>query len=71
VLSRVEFAERIARTFGLTGEIVPVKTADVALPAPRPLRGGLVVARAARLLRNQPLGVEVALGRFVTEWKRR
>lgn len=70
VLSRVEFAERVARAFGLRGgEIVPVKTADVALPAPRPLRGGLVVARAARLLQKRPLEVGEALGWFVEEWK--
>jgi dTDP-4-dehydrorhamnose reductase len=64
VLSRVEFAERVAARFGLKGEIVPVRTADVKLPAPRPLRGGLRVERAAALLRNRPLGVEEALERF-------
>src|SRR5512140_975741 len=34
VLDRVDFARRIARRFGLTGEIVPVRTADVKLLAP-------------------------------------
>ncbi len=51
-LDRVDFARGIARRFGLDGEIVPVKTADVKLLAPRPLRGGLRVERAAALLRN-------------------
>lgn len=71
VLDRVDFANRIARRFGLSGEIVPVKTADVKLPAPRPLRGGLVVERASRLLRNRPLEIEDALARFQAEWLKR
>jgi dTDP-4-dehydrorhamnose reductase len=71
VLDRVEFARRVARTFGLEGEIVPVRTADVKLLAPRPLRGGLRVDRAAALLRNRPLGIDEALARFKAEWARR
>lgn len=71
VLDRVEFAKRVAARFGLTGEIVPVKTADVKLPAPRPLRAGLRVDRAAALLRNQPLGIDAALDRFHAEWQLR
>ncbi len=71
VLDRVEFARRIARRFGLEGEIVPVKTADVKLAAPRPLRGGLRVDRAAALLRNKPQSIEEALERFHAEWRRR
>jgi dTDP-4-dehydrorhamnose reductase len=71
VLTRVEFAERVAKVFGLTGEIVSVKTADVKLLAPRPLRGGLRVERAAGLLRNRPLPVDEALRRFKAEWELR
>jgi len=71
VMSRVELAQAIARRFGLSGEIVPVRTADVKLPAPRPLRGGLRVERAAKLLRNKPLGIEEALDRFHGEWRTR
>jgi len=48
-----------------------VKTAEVKLPAPRPLRGGLRVERAAKLLRNKPLGIEEALDRFHGEWRTR
>ncbi len=71
VLDRVELARRIARRFGLEGEIVPVRTAEVKLLAPRPLRGGLRVERAAALLRNKPLSIDEALGRFHAEWRRR
>jgi dTDP-4-dehydrorhamnose reductase len=69
VVDRVELARRVARRFGLEGrgEIVPVLTADVKLPAPRPLNGGLRVDRAARLLRNRPLGLDEALDRFAAE----
>jgi dTDP-4-dehydrorhamnose reductase len=71
VLGRVELAQRIARRFGLEGEIIPVRTADVNLPAPRPLRGGLRVERAAALLRNKPLAIDEALERFHAEWATR
>ena len=71
VCTRVEFAERVAQRFGLTGRIEPVLTADVKLPAPRPLRGGLIVARAAALLKNKPLSLDAALDRFYEEWQRR
>jgi dTDP-4-dehydrorhamnose reductase len=71
VMDRVDFARRVAARFGLRGEIVPVKTADVKLLAPRPLRGGLRVERAAALLRNKPLGIDQALDRFHEEWTRR
>jgi dTDP-4-dehydrorhamnose reductase len=68
VLDRVELAHRIARRFGLAGEIVPVRTAEVKLLAPRPLRGGLKVERAAALLRNRPLSIDEALERFHAEY---
>jgi dTDP-4-dehydrorhamnose reductase len=71
VLDRVDFARRVARRFGLAGEIVPVRTADVELLAPRPLRGGLRVERATKLLRNRPLPLDQALDRFHEEWARR
>ncbi|HSM93678.1 MAG TPA: SDR family oxidoreductase [Anaeromyxobacteraceae bacterium] len=71
VLDRVDFARRVAASFGLAGEIVPVKTAEVKLPAPRPLRGGLKVDRAAALLRNKPLTIDEALARFHAEWATR
>jgi dTDP-4-dehydrorhamnose reductase len=71
VVGRVEFARRVAARFGLPAEIVPVLTADVQLPAPRPLRGGLVVERAAALLRAKPLDLDAQLEAFHTEWAAR
>ncbi len=71
VVDRVELARRVAARFGLSGEIVPVRTSEVSLPAPRPLRGGLVVARAAGLLRAKPLPLDEALDRFHREWAAR
>jgi dTDP-4-dehydrorhamnose reductase len=71
VVDRVDFARRVARRFGLAGRIEGVKTASVKLLAPRPLRGGLVVARAGEMLRNKPLTIDAALDRFHDEWARR
>jgi dTDP-4-dehydrorhamnose reductase len=71
VVDRVEFAERVRRRFGLAGEIVPVRTAEVRLAAPRPLRAGLRVERIRALLREQPLGIDEAIERFHAEWRRR
>ncbi len=71
VLDRVEFARRVALRFGLAGQIVPVRTADAKLAAPRPLRGGLRVDRAAALLRAKPLALDAQLDGFHAEWTRR
>ncbi len=67
-LSRVELAQRVAARFGLSGPIVPVRTADVKLPAPRPLRSALCVDRARALLRHGPLSIDAALDRFHAQW---
>ncbi len=67
-LDRVDFARRVAARFGLSGEIVPVRTAEVRLLAPRPLRAGLRVDRAAALLRERPLAIDAALDRFHEQW---
>jgi dTDP-4-dehydrorhamnose reductase len=68
VLDRIDFVERVARRFGLAGEIIPVRTADVKLPAPRPLMGGLVVDRAAALLSAKPQPIDAAIDTFHREW---
>jgi dTDP-4-dehydrorhamnose reductase len=71
VIDRVAFAKRVAARFGLTGRIIPVRTAEVQLPAPRPLRAGLRVERATALLRHRPLPLDQALDRFHAEWMSR
>ncbi len=71
VLDRVDLARRIAARFGLKGEIIPVSLAEARLLAPRPLRAGLKVDRAASLLRNRPLTIDEALERFHREWQER
>jgi dTDP-4-dehydrorhamnose reductase len=71
VLDRVDFARRVARRFGLPERIEPVRTADASLPAPRPLRAGLIVDRAAALLRARPWAVDAAIDRLHAEWTAR
>jgi dTDP-4-dehydrorhamnose reductase len=68
VLDRVAFARAVAGRFGLEGEIVPVRTAEVALAAPRPLRAGLRVDRALGVLRTRPLDLGAQLDAFHAEW---
>jgi dTDP-4-dehydrorhamnose reductase len=70
-VDRVTFARAVAGRFGLAGEIVPVATADVKLLAPRPLRAGLKVDRAAALLREKPLDLAAQLDRFHAQWQGR
>lgn len=70
-LDRVEFALRIAERFGLSGTVQPVRTADAKLLAPRPLRTGLRVDRAAALLDEQPLTIAAALDVFHAQWQSR
>jgi dTDP-4-dehydrorhamnose reductase len=70
-LDRVAFARAVADRFGLAGEIASIRTADARLPAPRPLRAGLRVDRAAALLRTKPLALAAALDRFHEEWQAR
>ena len=51
VLDRYAFARLVAEVFGLDGRwLVPVPTARLGQRAPRPLRGGLRVERALRVL---------------------
>jgi dTDP-4-dehydrorhamnose reductase len=70
-LDRVAFATKVAARFDLHGDIVPVPTAEVKLLAPRPLRAGLRIDRAATLLREKPLAIDDALDRFHEQWMSR
>ncbi|HXH07979.1 MAG TPA: dTDP-4-dehydrorhamnose reductase [Vicinamibacterales bacterium] len=52
-LDRLAFARLVCETWGLDSDwLVPVTTAELAQPAPRPLRGGLRIDKARRLLRT-------------------
>lgn len=72
VVSRVDFARRLAARFGLdAGLVVPVRLAEAGaragLVAWRPPRPGLEVGLAARLLRSAPLTLDEALDRLRAE----
>jgi dTDP-4-dehydrorhamnose reductase len=68
-ISRIDFAHAIARKIGADESlIVPVRLADLELPAPRPLRCGLRVDKVKRLLGDAvPLPLDAALDRFLAE----
>jgi dTDP-4-dehydrorhamnose reductase len=62
ILSRYEFARTVARVFGFAVEsIVPVKTAEIAQQAARPLRSGLVTLKAEVELGLRPATAEEGL----------
>jgi dTDP-4-dehydrorhamnose reductase len=62
ILSRYEFAVRLAGVFGLDpGLITPVKTAELKQPAPRPLQSGLVTLKAETEIGYRPSTVEEGL----------
>jgi dTDP-4-dehydrorhamnose reductase len=68
-ISRIDFCRAIARKLRADESlIVPVRLADLRLPAPRPLRCGLRVEKVKRLLgESVPLPIDAALDRFLAE----
>lgn len=68
-ISRIDFCRRIARKIGADESlIVPIRLADLKLPARRPLRCGLRVDKVKRLLGERvPLPIDAALDRFLAE----
>lgn len=68
-VSRVEFCHALARKLGADPAlVVPVRLADLKLPAPRPLRSSLRVDKVKRLLGAQvPLSLDASLDRFLAE----
>ena len=47
ILSRLEFAKKVAKTFELdAGLIIPIRTSELEQPAARPLRSGLITLKA-------------------------
>jgi dTDP-4-dehydrorhamnose reductase len=69
IVSRVEFCRALARKLGADEDlIVPVRTRDVKLPAPRPLRCGLKTDKVKKLLGDAvPLLLDAQLDRFLAE----
>ena len=62
ILSRYEFALKIAEKFSLDQSLIKkVLTSELNLPAPRPLKGGLKIDRAKSLLKTELLDVEKGL----------
>lgn len=62
IVSRYEFAVRLARVFGLDESlIVPIKTASLKQPAARPLKSGLITLKAEVELGYKPSSIEHGL----------
>jgi len=68
-ISRVDFCRALARKLGADEAlIVPVRLAEMKLPAPRPLKCGLRVDKVRGLLGpSVPLPLEAAMDRFLAE----
>jgi len=68
-VTRVEFARALARKLGADESLVlPVRLADLSLPAPRPLRSSLRTDKVRQLLgASVPLPLDAALDRFLLE----
>ncbi len=62
IISRYEFALKIAEKFELDHSLIKkVLTAELDLPAPRPLKGGLKIDKAKKLLKTELLDVDRGL----------
>lgn len=62
VISRYEFALKIAEKFGLDQSLIKkISTSELNLPAPRPLKGGLKIDKAKKLLTTELLDVDKGL----------
>jgi dTDP-4-dehydrorhamnose reductase len=62
IVSRYEFALRVATAFGYdSGLIAPIKTVSLRQPAPRPLNSGLLTLKAEVEIGYQPLSIEESL----------
>ena len=62
LLNRYDFTLRIAKVFDLnTSNVIPIITPDLNQPAPRPLRGGLIIKKAQAELGFCPIGLDESL----------
>lgn len=72
LINRYDFALEICREFGLDkGLLVPVTTAELKQPAPRPLQAGLRIDKVCAQASTKPMGVREGLGLLKEElrWK--
>ncbi len=69
VLDRVSFGRALCEVFGFDAKlIVPTRMADLKLPSPRPLKGGLRTDKARTQLSEKPLELAESLSRFHATW---
>jgi dTDP-4-dehydrorhamnose reductase len=62
IVSRYEFALRVAKVFGLDASLIsPIKTSQLQQPAPRPMKSGLVTLKAEVDLGYRPLSIDESL----------
>lgn len=72
LINRYDFALEICREFGLDkGLLIPVTTAELKQPAPRPLKAGLRIDKVTGRVSTRPLGVREGLKLLKEElqWK--
>ena len=67
-VSRFEFAQKIAKTFGFDQSLIePVLSSQFSWPAKRPTDSSLDTAKAQQILTNKPLKIDEALKKLKTE----
>ena len=67
-VSRFEFAQKIAKTFGFDQSLIePVLSSQFSWPAKRPTDSSLDTAKAQQILTNKPLNIDEALKKLKTE----
>ena len=67
-ISRFEFAQLIAQTFGLDKTLIDAaRASDFTWPAKRPTDSSLDTSKAQQILQNKPLEIDEALKRLKLE----
>ncbi|MBZ4401330.1 SDR family oxidoreductase [Myxococcus sp. AS-1-15] len=70
VVDRVAYGRALCEVFGFDPKlIVPTRMAELKLPSPRPLKGGLRTDKVRTQLEAKPLELAESLARFHATWK--
>lgn len=70
VMDRVAFGRALCEVFGFDPKlIIPTRMAELKLPSPRPLKGGLRTDKVRTQLSVQPLELAESLARFHATWR--